>query len=136
MLRTLVLQRADILENKETSTKINAAKKLVWEDVVSWLVLDCNFYNCLHKFHSNGYWKGTTILHFVFNFSFNKVSNNKRDLNQILNQWRNMKNRAKSLPNNRRSSSTSAEVFIPEIDLVCEVLFCKLWVRLCYEGLS
>ncbi|CAF4848743.1 unnamed protein product [Pieris macdunnoughi] len=88
VLRTLALQRAEILENKDTTTKVNAAKKKAWEEVVT---------------------------------SFNRVSRNKRDLPQILNQWRNMKTRAKSMSNERRdSSSTSNEFILPEVELIVE----------------
>ncbi|XP_047508820.1 uncharacterized protein LOC125052201 isoform X2 [Pieris napi] len=85
VLRTLALQRAEILEKKDTTTKVNAAKKKAWEEVVT------------------------------------RVSRNKRDLPQILNQWRNMKTRAKSMSNERRdSSSTSNEFILPEVELIVE----------------
>ncbi|KAJ0169960.1 hypothetical protein K1T71_014566 [Dendrolimus kikuchii] len=58
MLKMLVLERADVIENKDTSTNANASKKLAWEEVLS---------------------------------CFNTISPNKRDMGQLLNQWRNMK---------------------------------------------
>ncbi|XP_045506253.1 uncharacterized protein LOC123702518 [Colias croceus] len=71
VLRKLVLERAHILENKDTSTNTNTAKKLAWEDVLS---------------------------------CYNIISLHKRDLSQIQNQWRNMKNRAKASEHNFRKA--------------------------------